>query len=376
MRWRHFLCPGILSARWRARNRRNAERHLEVRCVFRRDSGSLTFDVPPSETSRWRAVARVLRSPMDAMSCALLPAPCSLCGWPLPQLSPAPICAVCWGEFPLQTGPCCARCGDTLQIAADIAAPTSAATSVSFSRARRLAPRPFVRAVAYGLYENRMKASIHTLKYERLHLGARGLGRLLAQAIARLAGEAPLEILVIPVPLHRAKFDDRGFNQARALAEQALRFLRKSHPEWQLRLAPGTLMRLRATESQTGLTSRQRRLNVRIAFAVSDQAAVASRHVLLVDDIFTIGATARAAAQALTRAGAATVWVATLARARRVNAFYRGADFGDVHGTSFQDGEDTNEFSGNAPEADTVDASTYSSAHSSRNFSSHDQPSF
>jgi ComF family protein len=221
-----------------------------------------------------------------------------------------------------------------------------------------------------------MKAAIHALKYERLHPAARGLGRLLAQAIAQLAGEAPLEMLVIPVPLHRAKFADRGFNQARALAEQALRFLRKSHPEWQLTLAPSTLMRLRATESQAGLTFRQRRMNVRGAFTVSDSAAVASRHVLLIDDIFTTGATARAAAQALTRAGAATVWVATLARARRVNESYNGANFQDVYGTSFQDEEDTNEFSGNPPEADTVDASIYSSELSSRNFSSHDQPSF
>jgi predicted amidophosphoribosyltransferase len=74
-------------------------------------------------------------------------------------------------------------------------------------------------------------------------------------------------------------------------------------------------MRLRATESQAGLTFRQRRLNVRGAFTVSDPAFVANKHVLLIDDIFTTGATARAAAQALVRAGAASVWVATLARA-------------------------------------------------------------
>ena len=65
------------------RRRFTLPRLLEVRCVFRRDSGSLTFDVPPSETSRWRAVARVLRSPMDALSCALLP--CLLCSLRLPS---------------------------------------------------------------------------------------------------------------------------------------------------------------------------------------------------------------------------------------------------------------------------------------------------
>jgi ComF family protein len=142
---------------------------------------------------------------------------------------------------------------------------------------------------------------------------------MLAQAIAQLAGEAPPEMLVIPVPLHRSKHAQRGFNQARSLAVHALGFLGKSHPEWRLTLASSTLMRLRATDSQAGLTPRQRRINVRGAFTVSDPAAVMLKHVLVIDDILTTGATARAAAQALRRAGAASVWVATLARAHRLN---------------------------------------------------------
>jgi ComF family protein len=181
--------------------------------------------------------------------------------------------------------------------------------------------------VAFGIYQDRMKAAIHAFKYDRLHPAARGLGRMLAQAIAQLAGEAPTEMLVIPVPLHRSKHAERGFNQARALAESALGFLRKSHPQWRLTLAPRTLMRQRPTKSQAGLTARQRRLNVRGAFTVSNRAAVGTKHILLIDDILTTGATARAAAQALVKAGAASVWVATLARARRVSESYRGADF-------------------------------------------------
>jgi ComF family protein len=193
--------------------------------------------------------------------------------------------------------------------------------NVDLCRACRLAPPPFVRAVAFGTYRGRMKDAIHALKYDRLHPAARGLGRLLAEAIAQLAGQAPGELLVIPVPLHRAKHAQRGFNQARALAREALGFLRKSHPAWRLTLAPSALMRLRATESQAGLTPRMRRLNVRGAFSVSDPAAVEGKDVLLVDDILTTGATARAAAQALRRAGANSIYVATLARARREGFF-------------------------------------------------------
>lgn len=183
-----------------------------------------------------------------------------------------------------------------------------------------MAPPAFERAVAFGAYQGRMRDAIHAFKYGRLHPVAHGLGHMLAEAMAKLAGEAPAAMLVIPVPLHRSKAAQRGFNQARLLATEALGFLRQSHPAWRLTLAESTLMRLRATGSQAGLTPRQRRINVRGAFSVSDPAKVSGRHVLLVDDILTTGATARAAAQVLRKAGAASVWVATLARAQRAEA--------------------------------------------------------
>ena len=172
-----------------------------------------------------------------------------------------------------------------------------------------------------------MREAIHALKYGRLHPAAQRLGQMLANAIAQLATEAPADLLVIPVPLHRSRYAQRGFNQSRSLATQALQFLRRTHPEWRLTLASSALMRLRATGSQAGLTPRQRRLNVRNAFSVSDPSQVAAQHILLVDDILTTGATARAAAQTLLKAGAASVWVATLARAQRSVPFGRHFNF-------------------------------------------------
>jgi ComF family protein len=161
-----------------------------------------------------------------------------------------------------------------------------------------------------------MRDAIHALKYDRLRPAAQRLGVMLAAAILQLAGEAPAEMLVIPVPLYRSKFAQRGFNQARLLATQALAVLAKMHPQWRLTLAPSTVVRHRSTESQAGLTPRQRRLNVRGAFVVPDSEAVSGKHILVVDDILTTGATVRSVAQVLMRAGAANVWIATLARAR------------------------------------------------------------
>jgi ComF family protein len=267
------------------------------------------------------------------------------------------ICDACWAEFSVTSGSQCARCGDTLDAPVLQASPSSA----GLCRTCRLAPPPYVRAVAYGPYQGRMRAAIHALKYDRLHPVALGLGRMLAEAIAQLAEEAPAEMLVVPVPLHRSKYAQRGFNQARSLATRALEVLHKTHPEWRLTLAPSTLMRLRATESQAGLTLRQRRLNVRAAFSVSDPAIVAQKHVLLVDDIFTTGATVRAAARELMRAGAASVWVATLARARRLNPIRRGSNL----------------ISENEAETLVSAGSTLSAIlQGERNYSSHDQPSF
>ena len=322
-------------------------RRLKMRCVFRRNYGSLTSDVP-SRTSTWRAVARVLRSPLDAASCAFPPSGCALCGSPLPRLSSAPICDVCWMEVPVPGCAACTRCGDDLASDAD---------GPQLCRACRLAPPAFERAVAYAFSPDGVPNAIHALKYDRMHPAARRLGRMLAQAIAQLADEAPTEMLVVPIPLHRARHAERGFNQARLLATHALRALRASHPDWKLTIAPAALMRLRATERQASLTPRQRRMNLRGAFSVSDPSAVKGRHILLIDDILTTGASMRAAALTLKRAGAASAWVATLARARRALTVTRNAHNRGFAPSHTQGGTSSLAGSANQSQTASVDSS-------------------
>lgn len=304
-----------------------------VRCVFRSQGLVLTSRemsperahrssrgpaIPPPETAAWRAVARVLRSTaagaLDSITSVVFPADCRVCGLPLSGFSLLPVCDSCWNDLPAQHPVLCARCGESLQ--------WEAPEDDRLCRICRSAEPPFAKAVAHGSYSGTLRALIHLLKYDGLEPIARRLGVLVAGQVLAIP-DLPQNLLVIPVPLFAGKRRQRGFNQSERLARSAVAALRSRRPEMRLKLAPGALIRRRATESQAGLSPHQRRTNVRGAFFVPRPAQIAGQDVLLVDDIYTTGATARACAQALRRAGAASVWVATVARAQREEALHQ-----------------------------------------------------
>jgi ComF family protein len=170
--------------------------------------------------------------------------------------------------------------------------------------------------VAYGSYHGQLRSLVHLLKYEGMQPVAGRLGALLAETLEPLASLAD-PLLVVPVPMHPVKQRQRGFNHAELLARAAMVEMRRRHPQWVLRLEANLLKRVRVTVSQAGLTTHQRRQNLRGAFFVPRPARLAGQHVLLVDDIYTTGATARACSRVLMNAGAASVRVATVARAQR-----------------------------------------------------------
>ncbi len=247
----------------------------------------------------------------------LFPSDCRICNAPLISFSRLPVCQSCLaGIRPLQ-GSYCSVCGEALHLQAFIDRGETEHWETRCMLCQRADP-PFERAVAYGSYDAGLRDLIHILKFQSVRPAAAVLGRMLAEPIASLEQDMPLgTIVVVPVPLHVRKRAQRGFNQAQAIARAALRELARSK---RFDLCPEVLLRRRETGSQIGLTRHQRRENLRGAFAVSDPARILKRDILLVDDVFTTGTTAAECARVLLRAGAARVWVATVARTLKWNA--------------------------------------------------------
>jgi ComF family protein len=287
--------------------------------VFRSQT-ALTSDVPAAVTLSWRAAARFLRSPLqpilDALSAALYPASCALCKQSLLRFSSLPICESCWSAVEPQTGVLCAHCGE------DLGLPQSSLAHLAVNEPRlcelcEQRPPLFSRAVAYGRYENELRGLIHLLKYDGMTPIARHLGRRLAATVAELPIDPGTRVLVVPVPLYRTKRRRRGFNHAERIASALVRTLERSDEQRRWTMTRAVLRRQKATESQSRLSPQGRRRNLRGAFAVPDTDLVRGRVVLLVDDIYTTGATAAACSRVLLRAGAKAVWVATVARTQR-----------------------------------------------------------
>jgi ComF family protein len=173
----------------------------------------------------------------------------------------------------------------------------------------------FERAVNFGAYTGVLRQMIHLLKYERVRAVATLLGRLTAAACLQLEGDIDVEeLLIIPVPAHKARMRSRGFNQAELIARAAQRGIAESIGR-RVSLEVTALLRVRFAESQVALSAEERRKQIRGSFKVTSRDAVKGREILLVDDVLTTGATASECARELRQAGAQRVWVVTPARA-------------------------------------------------------------
>src|SRR3989442_11209523 len=151
---------------------------------------------------------------VECFFATLFPSDCRLCGAHLVKISRLPVCDECVAQMLPITGGLCSVCGERL-------ASPFAAAGERCGLCRRAAP-PFAKAAAYGSYDGGLRELIHLLKYEQVRPAAGVLGRMLAEAISTLAIESEA-ILVVPVPLHRRKLRQRGFNQAELITRAALK---------------------------------------------------------------------------------------------------------------------------------------------------------
>lgn len=161
-------------------------------------------------------------------------------------------------------------------------------------------------AVAPYLSRGVVREFIHRFKYDHQQFLRRPLANWLADALTDPRLQSPPIDAIVPVPLHSTRFRERGFNQAALLAEVLSE--RAGVP------LLNCLQRTRYTTTQTRLDRHERMENLRNAFRVRHSAAVQSRHLLLVDDVFTTGSTVDECARVLRLAGAASVRVAVVAR--------------------------------------------------------------
>jgi ComF family protein len=234
----------------------------------------------------------------------IFPPRCAGCFARFPISETRRVCAVCLAGVERLREPWCAICGIPLD-------PTLDAPAERLCLVCREAPPHFTAARAITRYRasDQDRATVPSLIRRHKY----GRDQSLAHALAECLGDSlPLGDddydLVVPVPLHHARLTWRGFNQAALLGAAVARRLDRA-------LDTATLIRTRATPSQTAQDRRARHRNVHRAFAVSRPARVANRRILLIDDdVMTTGATADECARALLQAGARRVDVLALAR--------------------------------------------------------------
>ena len=236
----------------------------------------------------------------------LIPPKCLLCSASMKIGDPHTICVPCTEAFERFEPPWCPRCGN----------PFHSLTVLAHSPAHVCADclesgHHYDMARAIGAYEGSLRESVHLFKFQGYTKLAREFAPLLAELATEELGmdEDTGNVLVTHVPIDPARWRMRGFDQAMLLAIRTGEHLGLPHAD--------LLERAKATRSQTGLSARERRRNMRGVFRVRPRGArqkLEAATCILIDDVVTTGSTASACARELKKAGAEAVHLLTICR--------------------------------------------------------------
>jgi ComF family protein len=228
-----------------------------------------------------------------------LPTSCAYCNGPIGNSGIPYFCASCWTDFDAMTGPVCPSCGKPFESPETLShSPDHCCLSC------RQAPPVFDQALSIGYFEGSLREAIHQFKYRP----CRALGRPLASWTAKNIRPVADIDNIIPVPLHVTRLRQRGFNQSLILAHELSN-------TFSLPLLFDNLERVRQTRPQVELSGSERIKNVAGAFSLRRPDEMRDRDVLLIDDVYTTGATLNECARVLKDAGASRVTALTIARA-------------------------------------------------------------
>ncbi len=229
----------------------------------------------------------------------ILPTSCAFCNSPVGDSGVPFFCSQCWSDFTLLTGALCPVCGKQFESPETLThSPDHRCLSC------RNSPPAYDQAISIGSFEGPLREAIHQFKYRP----CKSLGRPLALWMSRYIRPIADIDCIIPVPLHLSRLRWRGFNQALILAHELSRV-------FFLPLSYDNLIRMRPTRPQVELSGEERIRNVAGAFTLRSPDKIMDREVLLIDDVFTTGATMNECASVLKAAGASGVTALTIARA-------------------------------------------------------------
>jgi ComF family protein len=239
-----------------------------------------------------------LKEILTGIADLIFPLRCITCDTLQEQRGPIPLCPSCREKIHFIRSPLCPRCG----------LPFPAAEGEDHLCGDCITTeKPYAVARAIGEYEETLLTAIHRFKYR----GRTGIGEILGKIMADFAAgiwDMKAFDRIVPVPLHRRRLRERGFNQAVILA-------REISKRFDLPLDLRSLRREIFTPPQVGLGREERSANVRGAFSAKHPEQIAGRRILLVDDVYTTGSTLAECTRVLIRANAESVAVLTLARA-------------------------------------------------------------